>query len=150
MNARSVVALALVAAVAGGCRSSAGGGSDRAIEIDVGSGSPDAVARRVATEFADAERLAERMRPVGDGDGRYALRFDGRPPPGSAASSAFRTMVANALVETGRFVLVDDEEAPTVSTRISGVPGDERALVRLASASGRTWISVSGDLVGRN
>jgi hypothetical protein len=113
--------------------------------FDVGSGSPDAIARRSACELADSEALAAHA-PRAEGDRRYPVRFPRQGPVGTGTLSAFETMVENALVGTGCFLLVDEETAPFLRVRVAGPLGDERSSVELSGPGGDLWVEVRGHL----
>ncbi|MCY2959959.1 MAG: hypothetical protein NTY35_07310 [Planctomycetota bacterium] len=135
-----------LAAFLPGCRSAA---DDRVpelpVRIEVGRGSPDAIARRAATEFADAEVLAALGPRAGERDRRFLVRLE---RAGRDTDAAFETLFGNALVGTGRFLVVEDPRAPAVRAQVSGPRGDEEALMRVRGPDGEVWLEARGHLDG--
>lgn len=143
IGARMAGAAAL-AVLACACRSTP---DDQPVRIDVGSGSPEAVARRGATEIADAGILAARAPRAGPHDRRYVVRFDQREPAGTGTLLSFRSLLERELVGCGRFLLAQDDDLPSVVARTSGPLGSEEARIQVLSPDGALWIEVLGRLV---
>lgn len=131
-------AVALLALVSLGCRSTP---DDRPVRIDVGSGSPDAVARRGAIELADAPVLAARAPRAGPGDRRYVVRLE---RDDSGGDRTFRALFESELLGTGRFLLLSDGAIPLVVVRTTGSPRSQDARIQVRSPDGEPWVEVFG------
>lgn len=143
--------LALAACGLLGCRSAAPSGSaDAPPSIDVGAGSPDAVARRSARELADSSILARRAPRAGDGDQRYAVRIDPHEFATPSSVPSFASMLQTALVATGSFLIVEDAVAPAIHARVTENSAEAEALVWVSDADGEPWLHVHGRLVHPN
>lgn len=113
--------------------------------IDVGSGSPQAIAQRSAVALLDCQRLADQGSRW---DARFLIRFEGgqRADPGS--SGLYREMVRNALLGTGRFLVTEEDEAPGVTVGLRDALGQEHSDVVVRGPDGEVWIQVRGAVVG--
>jgi hypothetical protein len=143
LGARMAAAAAL-AVLSLACRSTP---DEEPVRIDVGSGSPEAIARRGATEIADAGILAARAPRAGPRDSRYVVRFDQHQPAGTATLRSFRSLFERELVGCGRFLIAQDDDLPSVVARTSGPSGGEEARIQVLSPDGALWIEVLGHLV---
>lgn len=151
MSSHLVIAVLLLSCSLPACRSAAEAQALVApVRIDAGSGSPDAMARRAATELADAEILAALAPRVGVLDRRYLVRLDRHEPTGSGTHRAFQGLFERALLGTGRFLLVEDAAAPVVRAQVSGSLGSELVCVRVRSATGDEWLDIHGSLEPRH
>lgn len=147
---RGFAALAFVAACGlPACRSadSATSRSSDPVSIDVGAGDAAAVARRAALELADAAILVGRAPRVGGQDRRYVLRFDAGE---DGAQPAFRTLLQDALVGTGRFLVVGEGRDPAIRARVSAAGAGSEARIEFLGPDGDLWAEAHGRLLPAN
>lgn len=114
------------------------------MRVDLGVGSPDGLARRAACELADSTYVSSRSTRAGPSDDRLVVRFPRPMRFETGTQPAFETMVANELVATGRFLLVEDPSAPMVRAGVTGELGTETLWVLVRGPGGDLWIEVVG------